>query len=233
MYEILISPNPTYVYTVHIISPPHVRIYYTMHIYIQYVHTYFTYMLCLCPVSCTHPGSGRFEEARQYLSQAQWVILSTPNPSADNQSQLHRNLGLLALAKGEISEARRHLAEDIYQSSVAFGPESIQTAGGYFHLATAFVAEEKPDVVLSLHNQVHTHACLQAYLLMHVLELNMYFVYVSTYTAIVIDKCTYVRTYVDCVHPMFVRTYIRMYVNSIIHWCMFCTCYEVKRMCIR
>ena len=132
-------------------------------LYYAHIHTVCTYirtcMLCLCPVSCTHPGSGRFEEARQYLSQAQWVILSTPNPSADNQSQLHRNLGLLALAKGEISEARRHLAEDIYQSSVAFGPESIQTAGGYFHLATAFVAEEKPDVVLSLHNQVHTHAC--------------------------------------------------------------------------
>ena len=135
-------------------------IYCTYILYYPHIQYAYTYMLCLCPVSCTHPGSGRFEEARQYLSQAQWVILSTPNPSADNQSQLHRNLGLLALAKGEISEARRHLAEDIYQSSVAFGPESIQTAGGYFHLATAFVAEEKPDVVLSLHNQVHMHALM-------------------------------------------------------------------------
>jgi tetratricopeptide (TPR) repeat protein len=99
-------------------------------------------------------GSGRLEEARQYLSQAQWVILSSPNPSPEHQSQLHRNLGLLALARGETSEARRHLAEDIYQSSVAFGPETVQTAGGYFHLATAFAREDKPDVVISLHNQV-------------------------------------------------------------------------------
>ena len=150
----------------------HVHVY--IHTCIQYI-IYCTYVQCtilsthtVCvyvhavSLSCVlyTPGSGRFEEARQYLSQAQWVILSTPNPSADNQSQLHRNLGLLALAKGEISEARRHLAEDIYQSSVAFGPESIQTAGGYFHLATAFVAEEKPDVVLSLHNQVHMHALM-------------------------------------------------------------------------
>ena len=82
------------------------------------------------------------------------MVLNTPSPSPGIQSQLHRNLGLLALAKGQLSEARRHLAEDIYQSSVAFGPEAVQTAGGYFHLATAFAGEDRPDVVLSLHNEV-------------------------------------------------------------------------------
>ena len=105
------------------------------------------------PALCS--GAGQFHEAEQYLSQAQWVVLSTPSPHPGIQSQLHRNLGLLALAKGQLSEARRHLAEDIYQSSTAFGPEAVQTAGGYFHLATAFAGEDRPDVVLSLHNEVH------------------------------------------------------------------------------
>ena len=107
----------------------------------------------LPPVTCS--GAGQFHEAEQYLSQAQWVVLTTPSPHPGIQSQLHRNLGLLALAKGQLSEARRHLAEDIYQSSTAFGPEAVQTAGGYFHLATAFAGEDRPDVVLSLHNEVH------------------------------------------------------------------------------
>ena len=91
------------------------------------------------------------------------MVLNTPDPSPAIQSQLHRNLGLLALANGQLGEARRHLAEDIYQSSLAHGPESIQTAGGYFHLATAFAGEDRPDVVLSLHNQVCTmylYTCL-------------------------------------------------------------------------
>ena len=112
-----------------------------------------TFASCTSTVPCS--GAGQFHEAEQYLSQAQWVVLNTPYPRPGIQSQLHRNLGLLALAKGQLSEARRHLAEDIYQSSTAFGPEAVQTAGGYFHLATAFAGEDRPDVVLSLHNEVH------------------------------------------------------------------------------
>ena len=117
------------------------------------IRSYSVTSLLFCS-SAAAAGAGQFQEAEQYLSQAQWVVLNTPSPSPGIQSQLHRNLGLLALAKGQLSEARRHLAEDIYQSSVAFGPEAVQTAGGYFHLATAFAGEDRPDVVLSLHNEV-------------------------------------------------------------------------------
>ena len=42
----------------------------------------------------------------------------------------------------------------IYQSSVAYGPESTKTSGGYYHLGRAFMAENKPDIAISLHDQV-------------------------------------------------------------------------------
>ena len=42
----------------------------------------------------------------------------------------------------------------IYQSSVAYSPDAIQTSGGYYHLGRVFLIEKKPEVAISLHNQV-------------------------------------------------------------------------------
>ena len=42
----------------------------------------------------------------------------------------------------------------IYQSSVAYGPHATQTSGGYYHLGKVFLRENKPDVAISLHDQV-------------------------------------------------------------------------------
>ena len=42
----------------------------------------------------------------------------------------------------------------IYHSSVAHGPHHLKTVGGYFHLGNVFLSENKPDVTLSLHDQV-------------------------------------------------------------------------------
>ena len=56
---------------------------------------------------------GQQREAEQYLSQAQWTVLKTKEASPSLKSQLHRNLGLLATAKGDFMSARKHLAEDV------------------------------------------------------------------------------------------------------------------------
>ena len=58
-------------------------------------------------------GLGQLSEADQYLSQAQWSVLRAPDCEAWLKSRLHRNLGLLATAKGSLAEARRHFAEDV------------------------------------------------------------------------------------------------------------------------
>ena len=52
-------------------------------------------------------------EAEQYLAQAQWVVLQTPNCDPAIKSQLYRDLGLLCIAQGEATEAKKHFAEDV------------------------------------------------------------------------------------------------------------------------
>ena len=61
----------------------------------------------------THTGLGRLAEADQYLSQAQWSVLKSPDCDPWLRSQLHRNLGQLAAAKNSFTEARKHFAEDV------------------------------------------------------------------------------------------------------------------------
>lgn len=56
-------------------------------------------------------------EADQYLSQAQWAVLKAKECDASLKARLHRNLGLLAAAKGKTEEARRQFAEDVRLSA--------------------------------------------------------------------------------------------------------------------
>lgn len=59
-------------------------------------------------------------EAEQYLAQAQWVVLQTPNCDPSIKSQLYRDLGLLFIAQGNASEAKKHFAEDVSAVSQTF-----------------------------------------------------------------------------------------------------------------
>ena len=38
---------------------------------------------------------------------------------------------------------------------MAHSPESVEAAGGYYHLAAVFLRENKPDVALSLHDKAN------------------------------------------------------------------------------
>lgn len=99
-------------------------------------------------------GLGRLEQAEEYLAQAQWTVLKTPECSSAIKSKLYRNLGLLYAAKGEYDEALRQLANDIYHASEEFGTDDIRTSGGYFHMGNVFFRQGRMDVADTLYRQV-------------------------------------------------------------------------------
>ncbi|KAM8990237.1 zinc finger MYND domain-containing protein 12 [Ara ararauna] len=99
-------------------------------------------------------GAGRLPEASKYLSQAEWIILRTPECSAAVQYRLHRSLGLFCAAKGDFEEALYHLANDVYLAASAFGLKSIEASGGYFHMADIFFRQNKADIAHSLYTEV-------------------------------------------------------------------------------
>uniref|UniRef100_A0A9L0IZA4 Zinc finger MYND-type containing 12 n=1 Tax=Equus asinus TaxID=9793 RepID=A0A9L0IZA4_EQUAS len=99
-------------------------------------------------------GLGRIVQAEEYLCQAQWTVLKSTECPYATHSLLHRNLGLLYMAKENYEEARYHLANDIYFASCAFGTEDIRTSGGYFHLANIFYGLKKLDRADTLYTKV-------------------------------------------------------------------------------
>ncbi|XP_055467228.1 zinc finger MYND domain-containing protein 12 [Psammomys obesus] len=98
-------------------------------------------------------GMGRIVQAEEYLSQARWTVLKSTDCSNATHSLLHRNLGLLYIAKDNQEQARYHLANDIYFASCAFGTEDIRTSGGYFHLANIFHGLEKWELSDTLYTK--------------------------------------------------------------------------------
>ncbi|KAM9176148.1 zinc finger MYND domain-containing protein 12, partial [Mergus octosetaceus] len=99
-------------------------------------------------------GVGHHLQASTYLSQAQWIVLRTPDCSAAVQHRLHRSLGLLCAAEGNFEQALYHLANDIYLASSTFGLKSIETSGGCFHMANVFFRQNKMDIADSLYAEV-------------------------------------------------------------------------------
>ncbi|KFV18020.1 Zinc finger MYND domain-containing protein 12, partial [Tauraco erythrolophus] len=99
-------------------------------------------------------GAGDLPQASKYLSQAQWIVLSTPGCGVAVRHKLHRALGLFRAAEGNFDQALLHLAHDIYLASSTFGLKSIETSGGYFHMATIFFRQNKMDIANSLYAEV-------------------------------------------------------------------------------
>ncbi|OBS78812.1 hypothetical protein A6R68_18802 [Neotoma lepida] len=105
------------------------------------------------------------EASLEYLSQARWTVLKSADCSNATHSLLHRNLGLLYMAKENHEEARYHLANDIYFASCAFGTEDIRTSGGYFHLASVFHGLKNMELADTLYTKVSEiwHTYLNGY----------------------------------------------------------------------
>ncbi|NXG74205.1 ZMY12 protein, partial [Baryphthengus martii] len=99
-------------------------------------------------------GAGDLPRASTYLSRAQWVVLRTPGCSAALQADLQQSLGLFCAAEGNLEQALYHLANNIYLASSTFGLKSLETSGGYFHMANVFLRQNKMDVANSLYAEV-------------------------------------------------------------------------------
>ncbi|XP_048872376.1 zinc finger MYND domain-containing protein 12 isoform X4 [Brienomyrus brachyistius] len=106
-------------------------------------------------------GLGRFSQAEEYLAQAEWIIMKTPECSLGVRHQLHRNLGRLHAATENFEEALFHLANDVYYASEEFGLDSTVACGGYILMANIFFKQKKFDIAMSLCTEVantwHSH----------------------------------------------------------------------------
>ena len=62
---------------------------------------------------CAVLGLGNLDQAEEYLLQAQWTVLKTPECANTIRHKLSRHLGLLYAAKSQFSHALRQLAYDV------------------------------------------------------------------------------------------------------------------------
>lgn len=58
-------------------------------------------------------GLGKLSQADEYLAQAEWTVLKSPDTVDSIKSKLYRNIGLLHAAKGNYEAALRLLSEDV------------------------------------------------------------------------------------------------------------------------
>jgi tetratricopeptide (TPR) repeat protein len=99
-------------------------------------------------------GLRRYTAAEEFLSLANWSVLQNPECSNLIRSQLHRNFGKLYAGQGKHVEALQQLAHDVYFSSLEVGPEHVDTAAGYFHMANIFSSQNRVENGLAFYDKV-------------------------------------------------------------------------------
>ncbi|XP_047427015.1 zinc finger MYND domain-containing protein 12 [Mugil cephalus] len=99
-------------------------------------------------------GLGKLALVAELLSQAEWVVSKSPESSHAIRSQLHRSMGNLHVATGNLEAALFHFANDIYFATEAYGLDSIVTCTGYFLIADVFAKQGRMPVVRSLYSEV-------------------------------------------------------------------------------
>jgi len=99
-------------------------------------------------------GTKNFRQTQEYLGYANWSVLQASNPSLKVKSQLERTFGKNFAAQGKFQEASQHFAQDIYWMSLESGPEHVDAAPGYFHLASVFDAQNRIESSLALYDKV-------------------------------------------------------------------------------
>ncbi|XP_061590850.1 zinc finger MYND domain-containing protein 12 [Cololabis saira] len=90
----------------------------------------------------------------ELLSHAERAVLQSPECGFSVQHRLHRSLGRLNTATGNLEEALFHFANDIYFACEEYGLDSTVICAGYFLMANVFVKQEKMSVACSLYSQV-------------------------------------------------------------------------------
>ncbi|XP_078110062.1 zinc finger MYND domain-containing protein 12 [Sander vitreus] len=99
-------------------------------------------------------GLGNLARVAELLSQAEWAVLKSPECGHAVRHQLHRSLGRLHTATGNLEAALLNFADDIYFASEEYGLDSTVTCGGYFLMADVFTKQGKMPIARSLYSQV-------------------------------------------------------------------------------
>ena len=99
-------------------------------------------------------GSKELQKANEYLSLASWIVMKKEECSYSIKAKLQCNYGKLYAAQGKYTEAAKNLAESVYLMSMHAGPEHVNTASMYFHLATVFDAQNGVESALALYDKV-------------------------------------------------------------------------------
>ncbi|XP_055366364.1 zinc finger MYND domain-containing protein 12 isoform X2 [Betta splendens] len=106
-------------------------------------------------------GLGNLALVGELLCQAEWAVLKSPDCGHSVHQQLHRSLGRLHAATGNLEEALVNFGNDIYFSSKEHGLDSPVTCAGYFLMADVFAKQGKLPIVRSLYSQMahtwHSH----------------------------------------------------------------------------
>jgi tetratricopeptide (TPR) repeat protein len=58
-------------------------------------------------------GLGSLTQAQEYLSQAEWTVLKSPQCPLQITSKLYRNIAMLQMAQEKYEQALRNLANDV------------------------------------------------------------------------------------------------------------------------
>ncbi|XP_031142053.2 zinc finger MYND domain-containing protein 12 isoform X2 [Sander lucioperca] len=105
-------------------------------------------------------GLGNLARVAELLSQAEWAVLKSPECGHAVRHRLHRSLGRLHTATGNLEAALLNFADDIYFASEEYSLDSTVTCGGYFLMADVFTKQGKMPIARSLYSQVaHTWHC--------------------------------------------------------------------------
>ncbi|XP_040009499.1 zinc finger MYND domain-containing protein 12 [Xiphias gladius] len=99
-------------------------------------------------------GLGNLAPVAELLSQAEWAVLKSPECGHAVHHRLHRSLGRLHTATGNLEAALLNFANDIYFASEEYGPDSTVTCGGYFLMADVFAKQGKMAIARSLYSKV-------------------------------------------------------------------------------
>ncbi|XP_073325520.1 zinc finger MYND domain-containing protein 12 [Pagrus major] len=99
-------------------------------------------------------GLGNLTMVAELLSQAEWVVLKSPECGHAVHHRLHRSLGRLHTATGNLEAALLNFANDIYFASEEYGLDSTVTCGGYYLMADVFAKQGKMPVACSLYSEV-------------------------------------------------------------------------------
>ncbi|XP_051281264.1 zinc finger MYND domain-containing protein 12 [Dicentrarchus labrax] len=99
-------------------------------------------------------GLGNLTLVSELLSQAEWAVLKSPECGHTVHHQLHRSLGRLHMATGNLEAALLHFANDVYFASEEYGLDSTVTCGGYFLMANVFAKQGRMPIACSLYSEV-------------------------------------------------------------------------------